>query len=184
MKYVNLFLILILIGCKSETKTKYTSKSGVDDTVYKMWKDFTNSNLEFKKQQIPEATFFHNNEVDANRLAELIVNGKKSAGSGLYLWYQEANANLPKIGTMTIVTDFHGKARAIIETRKVDTIPFNKISKVYAEMDMGTSNEPLKKWKKAHWDFFSDALKASGQKPTEDMLIVCEIFQTIWPIED
>jgi uncharacterized protein YhfF len=45
---------------------------------------------------------------------------------------------------------------------------------------MGTNIEPLKKWKKAHWEFFASALKKSGTEPTEDMLVVCEQFETIW----
>ena len=46
---------------------------------------------------------------------------------------------------------------------------------------MGTSIEPLKKWKKAHWDFFESFLKERGQKPTEEMLIVAVEFKKIWP---
>ena len=46
---------------------------------------------------------------------------------------------------------------------------------------MGTNIEPLKKWKEAHWEFFDNALSQSGEKPKEDMLIVCEYFETIWP---
>ena len=107
--------------------------------------------------------------MDANRLAELTLNGKKKASSGLYSWYKEAGADLPKTGTQHIITDFYGKAKAIIEIRKVDTIPFNQISKEYAEMDMGISEDPLKKWRKAHWDFFSQAMAESDQKPTEDI---------------
>jgi len=49
---------------------------------------------------------------------------------------------------------------------------------------MGTTIEPLKKWKKAHWDFFKSALEQNGQKPTENMLIVCEWFETIWTEKD
>jgi uncharacterized protein YhfF len=70
---------------------------------------------------------------------------KKQAGSNLYYFYKEANADLPKIGTKSIVTDFDGKARAIIEIKKVDTISFNQISKAYAPLDMGMHIEPLKK---------------------------------------
>lgn len=177
MRYFTILLFLILIGCKTETKTEI----GSDKTVSEMWNAFTISNPEFKKDELPASTYFHNNEADANRLAELILNGKKKAGSGLYIWYEEAQADLPQIGTMLIVTDFGGKAIAIIETKKVDTIPFNEISKTYAELDMGTTIEPLEKWKKAHWDFFANAMEENGQKPTEDMLIVCEWFETIWP---
>ncbi len=90
---------------------------------------------------------------------------------------------MPKIGAKQIITDFEGKAQAVIETTKVDTIPFNKISVAYAELDMGTTVEPLKKWQKAHWDFFSSVLTEFGEKPTEEMLVVCESFEIIWTKE-
>jgi len=180
MRNLTILCFLILCSCKNETKTELKSDDGIDRSVYEMWHSFTESNPEFKDNEMPESWFFHNNEKDANRLAELIVTGKKKAGSGLYLWYEEADADLPITGTKHIITDFAGKARAIIEIRNVDTIPFNQISKDYAEMDMGTEIEALKKWKKAHWDFFASAMKESEAKPTEDMLIVCEQFETIW----
>ncbi len=177
MRDLTIILFLILISCKSETK----SENEIDKTVYEMWGNFTESNPEFKKDELPDSHPFHNNKEDANRLAELILSGKKKAGSNLYFWYEEANADLPKIGTKSIVTDFDGKAQAMLEIKKVDTIPFNQISKDYAELDMGTNIKPLKKWKKAHWDFFANAMEQSGEKPTEEMLIVCEWFETIWP---
>ncbi len=181
MRSIIIILFLILSSCKSETKNEIKTENGIDKTVYKMWDNFTKSNPEFKKDEQPDSWYFHNNKEDANRLAELILNGEKKAGSGLYAWYEEANADLPKIGTKHIITDFDGKARAIIEIKKVDTIPFNQISKAYAALDMGTTNEPLKKWRKAHWDFFANAMEQNGEQPTEDMLIVCERFVTIWP---
>jgi len=177
MKHLTIILFLILIGCKSETKTE----NGIDKTANEMWGDFTKSNPEFEKDEIPDADSFHNNAEDAKRLADLILSGKKKAGSMLYYFFKEAKADLPKVGTKSIVTDFDGKARAIIEIQKTDTIPFNQISKAYAELDMGTHIEPLKKWKKAHWDFFAPAMEESGAKPTEEMLIVCTWFKTIWP---
>lgn len=178
MKHLTILIFLVLIGCKNEIKRE------IDRSVYDIWNDYTKSNPDFKNNKIPESWYFHNNEEDANRLAELTVTGKKKAASGLYVWYKEANASLPKIGTKHIITDFDGKAQAIIEIKKVDTIPFNQISTEYAEMDMGTTIDPLKKWKKAHWDFFTSVMKGSGEKPTEEMLIVCERFETIWTARD
>lgn len=57
-------------------------------------------------------------------------------------------------------------AKAIIEIKKVDTIPFNQISREYAQMDMGTKIEPLKKWRKAHWNFFKKVMEEDGKMPT------------------
>lgn len=177
MKQILIFSFFVLIGCKSETKTKKQT----DNSVSKMWANYINANPEFRTEEIPESWYFHNNKEDADRLANLVLNGKKKAGSGLYLWYKEANADLPKIGVKHIITDFDGNAKAIIEIKKVDTIPFNQISETYAAMDMGTDIEPLKKWRNAHWDFFKSTLQESENKPTEEMLVVCESFETIWP---
>ena len=195
MKLIPLMLFIILLGCKSDTKSKtglsteeksetessVQTENAIDRSVSEMWHAYIQSNPEFVDEEIPEADYFHTNREDANRLAELTLNGKKKASSGLYSMYKYYKVDLPKVGAKQIVTDFDGKAQAIIKNISVDTIPFNKISKGYAEMDMGTANNPLKKWKKAHWDFFMNAMQESGEKPTEEMLIVCVRFETIWP---
>ncbi|SFW14708.1 ASCH domain-containing protein [Cellulophaga fucicola] len=182
MKPFIFILLLTLICCKNESKIEIEteSESIVDESVSKIWNNYIKSNPDFKDEKIPEADFFHNNEEDANRLAKLTVNGKKKTSSSLYSLYKQYNVDLPKIGAKQIITNFDGKAKAIIKNKSVDTIPFNKISKEYAELDIGTNIEPLKKWKKAHWKFFKNLLKESGEKPTEEMLIVCVSFETIW----
>ena len=195
MRYLTLILVVIIFSCKSETKTEIKTEvetgvgakadmeieNEIDTSVSKMWSDFLEANPEFKNDGLPEADSFHNNEADAKRLADLIVSGKKQAGSMLYFFFEEAKADLPAIGTKSIVTNFDGKARAIIEITKVDTIPFNQVSAAYAELDMGTNIEPLEKWKKAHWDFFASSMEEKGVQPTEEMLVVCEWFETVWP---
>jgi uncharacterized protein YhfF len=178
MRHVLFISLLIFSSCKT-----VTTENEVDASVVEMWEGFTNSNSTFKGADIPESFYFHNNKEDANRLADLVLKGKKKSSSSLYFLYEEYNADLPKIGAKQIVTDFEGKAQAVIETTKVDTIPFNKISVAYAEMDMGTQVEPLKKWKKAHWDFFTTVMNEFEEKPTEEMLVVCESFKIIWTTE-
>ncbi|WP_425236335.1 ASCH domain-containing protein [Ulvibacterium sp.] len=193
MKQLTIVLFLIFISCKNEqkiqneketdieTQTMAETENGIDKSVYEMWNNYVESNPGFKDQEIPESDFFHNNRKDANRLAELTLKGKKKASSGLLSLYKQYNVDLPKVGAKQIFTDFDGRAQGIIENTRVDTIPFNKISKEYAEMDMGTDIQPLEKWRKAHWDFFESFLKESGEKPTEEMLVVCVRFKTIWP---
>jgi uncharacterized protein YhfF len=180
MRPITIVLFLIIISCKSETKTE----NEINSSVFEIWNNYTKSNPEFKNNDMPESWYFHNNKEDADRLAKLTMTGNKTASSGLYSWYKTANADLPKTGLKHIITDFDGIAQAIIEIKNVDTIPFNQISEAYAKMDMGTSIEPLKKWKKAHWDFFENTMEESGEKPSKDMLVVCEIFETIWTKED
>lgn len=192
MKNLTIVLLLIVISCKSETKTKTTEEihediqtevnNGVNKSVYDMWTHYVAANPKSKNEEIPESDFFHDNEDDANRLAELTLNGKKNASSSLLSLYKKYKVDLPKVGAKQIVTDYNGKAKAIIENKSVDIVPFNKISKEYAQADMGTDIEPLKKWKKAHWNFFKTILEESGNSPAEDMPVVCVRFKTIWPV--
>lgn len=190
MKYLYIILFFILLNCKNEWKLEISSdeetvleshsENEIDQSVIELWNNFIKANPEFKNDNMPESWYFHNNEADANRLADLVVSGKKKAGSGLYKMYQKYEADLPIVGTKHLITNFSGKAQAIIEIVKVDTIPFNKITRDYASLDMGTEIEPLQKWRKAHWDFFSSVFEDSKEKPTENMLVVCEWFETIW----
>lgn len=184
MKNLPFILILILYSCKSTPKTEVASDSEIDPTVFSMWEDFTQANPIFKREEMPESWFFHDNQKDADRLAKLVRERKKQAGSGLYVWYEEAGADVPTVGTKHIITNFDGKARAIIEIVQVDTVPFNQISSAYAAMDMATDVDPLATWKTAHEAFFKSTLEESGQEFNEDMLVVCETFTTIWPLKD
>lgn len=175
MKRLIVILALTFVCCKNNHKTITHNPS-----VVLMWANFIKENPEYKTQSIPPSWFFSDNKEDADKLAELTTKGLKKATSSLYSWYEQDNADLPKIGTLHIITDWDGVAKAIIKIKKVDTIPFNKISKEYAKIDVVTEDEPLIKWKKAHWNFFSNELKKQGSEPTKDMLIVCETFDTIW----
>ena len=171
MRIITTILFLFLISCKSEKP---------DKSVHDIWDSYTGANPELGNIEMPDYWHFHNNREDANRLAELILTGKKRAMSEPYSWYENGDMEMDKIGAKHIIIDFDGKAQAIIEITSIDTIPFNQISKDFAALDMGTDIEPLKKWKKAHWDFFSTVMKQDGKKPTEEMLVVCEWFETIW----
>ena len=148
-----------------------------------MWAAYIQAHPEYKGKPIPDADFLHNNETDANRLVQLVLEGKKSASSSLYSGYIKYKVDLPKVGKKQIVTDFEGNALVIIETIQVTTAPFNQISADYAAQDMGTDKKALQQWKKAHWNFFESFLREMGEEPTEEMLIVCERFKTVWPEE-
>jgi len=181
MKHLSIFLILIFLSCKSNEKKEVALDNAIDASVYKIWNDYTESNPRINKEELPESWFFHDNKEDADRLAALTVNGKKTATtSGLYKWYVDAEADLPQIGTNHIITDFDGKAKAVIEITNVDTIPFNQLSESLAAFDMGTDKEALNKWREAHWSYFESVMKESGEEPSEDMLIVFERFKTVW----
>ncbi|SIQ28836.1 ASCH domain-containing protein [Maribacter ulvicola] len=184
MRYLSILLILIFISCQNEPKKEVVTENDIDTSVYEIWDGYIKSNPDIKNKDLPESWFFHDNKADADRLAELTVRGKKKGTtSGLYKWYIEAEADLPHVGTNHIITDFEGKAKAIIKITNVDTIPFNQMTESLAILDMGVDDDPLQKWRKAHWNFFKRVMTENGEEPSEEMLVVFERFETVWIVK-
>ena len=119
------------------------------------------------------------NQQDADTCAQLTVEGIKQATSTSLWWFETHKEPLPQIGDLYIITNWNGQAKAIIQTTKVEQVPFKDITREYAYIE-GEGDKSLDYWKKVHWDYYSREMKAKGKEPTEDMIIVCEYFKTVW----
>lgn len=150
-----------------------------DSSVDDLWNEFIRANAEYETHKVPDSWYFCDHEKDADECANLVVRGIKQATSSSLWWFEENNASKPKVGDLNIVTNWNGTGKAIIRTTKVEQIPFNKITKEHAAIE-GEGDKSLSYWKKVHWDYFSREMKPSGKKPTEDMIIIYEQFDTIW----
>ena len=148
-------------------------------SVINMWDAFIAENQEFKEAYLPDSWHFCDNEKDAKETAQLTVDGVKQATSSSLWWFNKNNESLPEIGDIYIVTDWYRIAKAIIRTTKIEQVPFNQITEEYAAIE-GEGDKSLKYWKEVHWKYYSREMKEFDEKPTEDMVIVCEHFETIW----
>ena len=97
------------------------------NSVEKFWNDYLNVNPNNKKE-IPQSFYFCDNKKDADECAELVVKGIKQATATSLWWFKKNNVSLPRVNNKYIVTDWVGNPRAIIETIKVQQVPFNKIT--------------------------------------------------------
>ena len=145
----------------------------------KIWKDFISINHQYHKLKIPESFFFCDNKKDADECAELVFNRIKQATAGSLWSYEKDNTDFPKKGDLFIVTDWEGNAKAIIETTNIKQVPFNQINPEFAKTE-GEGDKSLSYWKKVHWDFFSREMEEYGEKPSENMIIICEYFKIIY----
>lgn len=69
---------------------------------------------------------------------------------------------------------------AIIKTIKVEIVKFKDISPEYAFIE-GEGDKSLGYWQEVHWAYYTRELSELNLKPTIDMELVCEYFETIWP---
>lgn len=116
----------------------------------------------------------------ADELGQLVLAGHKTATcSALWEWEAE-DSELPQVGTLTVVLDGREQPICIIEATEVQIQPFNQVDARFAH-DEGEGDRTLEYWRREHWQYFSRVLPKIGKQPTEEMLLVCERFQVVYP---
>lgn len=128
-----------------------------------------------------QAWHFGDSAALAHELAELVIHGPKRATAAL-LW---SNEQYPQAAAMpggySVVTEFDGTPRAVIRTTWLDTRPFADVDRLFAR-DEGEGDRTLADWKDGHWKFFSRECATLGRTPSEDMPVVLERFELLWPL--
>ncbi len=148
-------------------------------SVESLWHDFLKDHPHNKIKETPISFYFCDNKKDADECAELVVKGIKRATATSLWWFEKNNEILPEIGDQSIVTNWSGDAKAVIETTKIELVPYNKISSEFAEIE-GEGDQSLEYWKRVHKDYYTREMKPFDESFDENMIIVCEHFKTIY----
>jgi len=173
------FFLTLLKGKFGKSKHHMNEIRENYKSVGNLWNDFLDRNSQNKNKETPISFFFCDNENDANECAELVIKGIKKATATSLWWYQRNNEPLPKIGDQYIVTDWDGDAKAIIETIKIEQVPYNKMTPEFAEIE-GEGDKSLEYWKKVHKAYYTREMASFNDDFDENMIIVCEHFKTIY----
>jgi len=130
-----------------------------------------------------EVFHFDDNEPSANELLALVLCGTKRATAGLLWAHQHENKPLPTVGELSVVTDWQGIPRCIIETTNVEIVSFDRVTDSFAARE-GEGDKTLRYWREVHWRFFSRECQRIGREPDLQMPVVCEQFKVIYPTCD
>ncbi|HYD78170.1 MAG TPA: ASCH domain-containing protein [Paucimonas sp.] len=130
-----------------------------------------------------EAFYFCDNEQDAEELGQLVLAGTKRATASLLMAHEAEGKPLPEVGALSIVTNWSGEPLCVIETTRVDIVPFDQVTAEFAATE-GEGDKSLAYWREGHWRFFSRECQQLGLEPSSDMLVVCERFQVVYPHVD
>ena len=126
-----------------------------------------------------EVCFFADSEQSANSLAELVLAGAKRATASAVWSFEAAGKRLPVPGDLSVVTDWSGAPKCIIETIAVDIVPFREVTAEFAATE-GEGDGSLHYWREVHRDFFTRECAQHGRAFTEDMLVACERFRVVF----
>ena len=114
----------------------------------------------------------------SNALLELVLCGQKRAtASNLSTWELRGEA-LPKPGDLSIVTDWAGVPRCVIETTGVTVLPFRDVTWDMCRLE--GEGDSLEDWRRGHARFFTDEGLELGYIFSEDMPVVFETFEVVF----
>ena len=139
-------------------------------------------NLFIREKNLPEITSDYDAwsfGSSADELAQLVVNGIKTATCSAYPLYGLKNEPLPVADVYSIILDSKGNAVCVIKTTKVEIVPFEEVTAEHAYKE-GEGNRSLDDWKEVHEKFFTKALNKVGLHFTHDMKVVCEEFSVVY----
>jgi uncharacterized protein YhfF len=128
------------------------------DQVARFWTRFLAAGLVDPSTPLPETVEpFGDSAELADELVELVVNGPKRATAGALIDYELEGAPLPQPGTIWIVTDGAGRARAVLCTTEVRIGPLTSVDESFA-WDEGEGERTREWWLAAHQEFFRRCL--------------------------
>ena len=119
---------------------------------------------------------------DADTLAELVRTGIKTATASAYPLYEQEREELPKTGEYSVILNTKDEAVCIIRTSKVYVTPYRNVTAEQACQE-GEGDRSLAYWRRVHKAFFRKELEEAGLTFTEDMGVVCEEFEVVYPRE-
>ena len=119
---------------------------------------------------------------DPDTLAELVRTGVKTATASAYPFYELEGEELPKAGEYSVILDTKDEAVCIICTTRVYVTPYREVTAEQAWKE-GEGDRSLDYWRRVHEAFFRKELEEAGLTFTEDMGVVCEEFEVVYPKE-
>lgn len=115
-----------------------------------------------------------------DELAELVLNGIKTATASAYPLYEQEQEPLPQVGEYNVILNAKDEAVCVTKTTKVYVVPFREVSADHAYRE-GENDRSLDSWRAVHRDFFTEEMTAAGFTFDEDMPVVCEEFLRVYP---
>ena len=152
----------------------------VSEQVKDFWKQFCATPPQMNSGESFQVWYFGLGSEDAEELANLVLAGKKRATASLVWEYEDKPEDAPVLNGYSVVTDFEGNPKCVLQTTELRVLPFNEVDAQFA-FDEGEGDQSLDYWRAVHWDYFSRRCAAIGKEPSLEMPVNCERFELLYP---
>ncbi len=134
---------------------------------------------ESRPRNFLEAFSFGTTREDADEIARLVTDGRKTATGSLKWVYDAEGRPVPKAGDLSIVVDGKKRPVCMIETTDVRIIPFNAVDEQFA-WEGGEGDRTLESWRRMYWAYIKTECTRIKRRPGPTTPMVCERFRVIY----
>ena len=145
-------------------------------TAKEMWDAFVAAHPEAENVDY-EAWSYGSDTPD--ELAQLTLNGIKTAAASAFPLYELEKEPLPAEGEYNVILRTDGEALCVTRTTRVCVVPFRDVSPEQAWRE-GEGDRSLTYWRRVHEAFFKEEMAEAGLPFTEDIGVVCEEFEVVF----
>lgn len=156
------------------------NKKYAQEKIDIFWKDFLIKTNRCETTKYLDVFHFELTEKWANELLRLVLIGQKKATASSLWSYEIEGERVPKVGDLSIVTDWEGVPRCVIETSAVTIIPFSEIT--YDICKREGEDDTLESWRAGHRRFFKGEGKELGYEFSNDMPVIFEDFEVVYQV--
>ena len=147
--------------------------------VEQMWADYTAHSGHTGPRR---STYCFGDSAEmADGLGDLVVHGPKRATAGMLAAYDAEDEPLPRVGDHDVVTGGDGRALAVLRTTDVRVGPLSSVDDAFA-WDEGEGDRTRRSWLEDHTAFFTRQCVALGVPFHDDLTVVFERFELVWPL--
>lgn len=113
-------------------------------------------------------------------ILDLVLKGDKCGTFGVRLLQERQPEITPTLGGDAVLVDMDGKPHGIIKTTQLTPVPYKDITEEHLGVE-GPGARKLDVWQNIHWPYWTSLLEKHDLEPSEDMIIVVEHFDLMYP---
>ncbi len=151
----------------------------VPEPIQRFWSGFAAQWDSDPAERFYEVFHFDDHESSANELGQLVIEGTKQATATLLWSFEIEDKPIPQPGYLSVVTNWHGEPLCVIETTRLDVVPFNEVTAEFAAIE-GEGDGSLRHWREVHSHYFARECARLGREFAPDMPVVCEQFKVVY----
>ena len=116
---------------------------------------------------------------EPDKLASLVLEGKKRSTASVYDLYAYDNEQLPEVGSYSVILDSEDRAVCVIRDTEVRVVPFKDVDEEHARLE-GEGDLSLAYWRDVHKKIFTQWMKEAGMAFKDSTKVVLEKFEVVY----